>query len=550
MAIPIPDNEEQRLQELYSLNILDTENEAAFDQLVELASFVCNCRMSLITLIDRDRQWFKSRKGFDDPEIPREESICAHAIMQDQVFIVDNLENDSRFMHFSAIAGEPHIRFYAGAPIVSTNGYNLGTVCVFDDHPKFLSEAQINALRYLSTQAAILMDYRRKNDKLSEVADIQQKLKEKAEKASKAQEQFLSTMSHEIRTPLNGVIGITELLIKDNPQPHQLENLASLKFASESLLHVVNDILDYNKIAGGYIDFQNKPFSIARLFHELSKPYVLKAREKGIEIFFDLDQRIPDFVIGDPARLTQVLNNLIGNAVKFTSQGSIRVRVRPEQATADRVQLLFEVEDTGIGIAKDKLSQVFRQFSQAHSGIAKKFGGTGLGLSISQKLVQLQGSEIKLSSTLGKGSCFSFSLGFGIGKEEDSKHANAEADLAGLRILVVDDHKMNRMLLRKMLASWKVEVEEAENGLAAIQLLAEKPFDLVLMDLQMPEMDGQTATSKLRAERIYTGPVIALTADAFVNSNNDIGQYGFNDYLVKPFRAEDLQQKIGEQLGR
>ncbi|TCJ12062.1 hybrid sensor histidine kinase/response regulator [Flaviaesturariibacter flavus] len=544
----LPENEQQRLEDLYSFNILDTTAERDFDELVELASMICGTPMSTVTLVDRGRQWFKARVGLTAPETPRDEAICAHAILQDGIFVVENTLEDERFFDLPSVLTDPHIRFYAGAPIVSQNGYKLGTVCVIDDRPRQLSEVQQEALLKLARQASLLLEFRKKNAQLKRIAREQLQQKQLAEIASKTQKQFLSTMSHEIRTPLNGIIGMTNLLLTENPRPDQLEYLNSLRFAGDHLLNVVNDILDYNKITGANLTFESIDFNLPQLVQEIGRGHAVNARNKGLLLEVNVEASVPEWVNGDPARLTQVLHNLVGNAVKFTNEGSVQLRVAFKNGSKDGYGIDFAVKDTGIGIAEDKLEKVFEEFGQAHAGINRQFGGTGLGLAISKKLLELQGSEIFLQSAPGEGSCFSFTLIFKKPlRATEAKRVCAPEDSArfsDLRVLVVEDNQLNWVVLRKYLQLWGVEADHAADGALALEKARACNYDIIFMDLQMPVMDGYEATRRLREELAYNGTIFAITADAFVSKEQDLTAIGFTDSVVKPFDRNELCAKI------
>jgi signal transduction histidine kinase/ActR/RegA family two-component response regulator len=542
----LPDNETLRLEDLYSFGVLDTPAERDFDQLIELASLICQCDMSMVSLIDKERQWFKAKRGIDSHQTPRSEAICAHAILQDEVFIVENTLDDERFFDLPSVVGTPNIRFYAGAPITSSNGFNLGTVCVLDTTPKLLTDMQIEALRKLARQASILFEFRKRNEQLKTIAAEQLKLKQIAERASHSHKQFLSTMSHEIRTPLNGVIGMTNVLLMEDPAPHQVEYLNSLKFASETLLNVVNDVLDYNKLTSENLVFEKVSFNLYKLLQEIAKAHTVAAQTKGISIELNTDLNVPEWVVGDSARLTQVLNNLIGNAVKFTLKGGVKIKLRLVDTTVKSVSLKFEVSDSGIGIEADQLERIFDQFTQANTGISRNFGGTGLGLAISKKLLQLQGSDIEVSSRLGEGTSFFFTLAFGRSLEKSSKKEEdiPHCQLAGLQVLIVEDNKLNWVVLRKYLSAWNVTSELAENGAIALEMVAQKKYNVVFMDLQMPVMDGFAATRAMREQQLFDGPIVAITADAFANQDYNLVELGFTDSVVKPFERKELAAKL------
>ena len=380
--------------------------------------------------------------------------------------------------------------------------------------------------------------------------------KEKAESAATEKQQFASIMSHEIRTPLNAVIGMTNLLLMENPRPDQVEELNTLKFAAENLTLLVNDILDFSKIEAGKVALEKIPFDLRHLTHNLKNSYQYKADEKGIGIHTIIDEEVPADLLGDPVRIGQILNNLVSNAIKFTEKGSVEISLRKLEFEKDNhIKIRFEIADTGIGIPKDKQALVFESFSQANSDTTRKYGGTGLGLTITKKLIELHKSEILLSSEYGKGTVFYFDLVFekaSIQKKESAQDVNfVERNIEGKRILLVEDNPFNQLIATKFLQKWKLEVDSAENGKIALKKLDTNSYDLILMDIQMPEMNGIETTKFIRSHEntlLQKIPIIALTAAAMENDKEKLLLDGMNDYVSKPFNPNDLYKKIAQYV--
>jgi len=420
-----------------------------------------------------------------------------------------------------------------------------GTYCWFETIAKAIFNSQGKVIQIQSTSRNI--DQR----KAFEQELIQ--AREEALRSMKAKETFLSTMSHELRTPLNAVVGMTHLLMDENPRPEQVTYLQTLRFAAENLLVLINDILDFSKIEAGKISFEHKAFNLYELIASAKHTFHLRADEKGIGFRIRIERNVPKFVKGDPVRLSQIINNLLSNAIKFTEQGKVVMEVSVQQESAEHVVLHFAVSDTGIGIPKEQQSRIFDYFTQASDDTTRKYGGTGLGLAIVKRLLELQGSQIHLQSEEHRGSCFSFALSLSKTNERPSIGGNLGSldknrSLEGLKVLLVEDNETNRMVTCKFLEKWGIKPDVAVNGIEALQAVQQQTYHLIIMDLQMPEMDGYQATVAIRnRERelsLPPVPVIALTASALGDVRNKVMQVGMTDYISKPFHPEELYQKL------
>lgn len=376
--------------------------------------------------------------------------------------------------------------------------------------------------------------------------------KEEAERSSRAKAEFLSTMSHEIRTPMNGVIGMINILLMENPKEDQLDNLNTLKFSAHNLLSLINDILDFNKIDAGKIDLENVDFDLKEVIKNIKLGFEPAAREKGITIDVQFEDNIPDNLIGDPTRTSQVLTNLVGNSIKFTEKGEVSIILSKRVRPGNQVEITFRVKDTGIGISTEKLEHIFESFSQASSDTTRKFGGTGLGLAITKKLLELMGSRIQVKSKLGVGSEFSFKLVFDI-SDKPKVVKKVETDgivfpsLKGYKILLVEDNLINIKIAKQILEKWDLEVDVAKDGLEAINMFTPGKYHLVLMDLHLPELDGYGATIGIRKMDSKI-PIIALTAAALVQEKEKVFASGMNDFIAKPFKPHELYNKITKSV--
>lgn len=368
----------------------------------------------------------------------------------------------------------------------------------------------------------------------------------KVKEAARIKEQFLANMSHEIRTPMNAMLGFTNLLHKTKLGSEQQQYVENIQASGEKLLAIVNDILDLSKIEAGMMRIEPVAFSLRALLHSVQTMFSERVKQKNLSLGVLVNENTPDILEGDSVRLTQVLVNLLSNAVKFTSTGGIYVNVNKTEEVSDSVKLHFSVKDTGIGIAPEKLQTIFERFQQAEADTTRRYGGTGLGLSIAKQIIDLQNGTITVKSEPGKGTEFIFELTYLISKQKTESSAKPvtahinEIIKDKIRILVAEDNGMNQQLMKHLMNNWKFDFDIVNNGKEALQRLQSNEYDAVLMDIQMPEMDGYTATKVLRNELNLRVPVIAMTAHAMAGEREKCISFGMNDYISKPINEVEL----------
>lgn len=545
---PKPANEVERLEALKRLQIMDSESEQDFNDIVDLASKICNTPMSLIGLIDESRQWYKAKVGLDGNEVERDVTFCSHAMHDDKMMVVPDATKDERFSGNPFVTDAPQIKFYAGIPLTTSEGYTLGTLCVLDTKTRELNDTQLLTLEILGKQVMKLIELR---SRMLELNDA----KKKAEDATQSKSLFLSTMSHEIRTPMNAIIGLTNMLLDDEPKNEQVDRLKLLKFSGDNLLTIINDILDFSKIEANKLTLENINLDLKELVANVVEMLRHRADEKKIRLILDYDSKLPSTVKGDRVRLSQIITNLLGNAIKFTEKGSVQLSVIYKGEGDAHHKIEFRIKDTGIGIAPDKLKNIFESFSQASSDTTRKFGGTGLGLSISKNLLSIMGSSIEVESTPGVGSTFSFTLALEKGSSAAAVAAiNTDIDFSkdGLKILVVDDNKVNQLVATNFLRKWSIAYEVADDGYEAVEKAKSKSFHIILMDIQLPGIDGFEATKQIRAlgtENYFkTIPIIALTAGAMQEVKDEAMASTMDDLVSKPFKPEELKRVIAKYM--
>lgn len=412
--------------------------------------------------------------------------------------------------------------------------------------------------RYLEFNAINLKHKEGLSGFILDCRNIEQRKNDEVElkRLQKAKEQFLANISHEIRTPINGIAGMASLL-SQNPSPEERETyLNAIRHSAENLKVIINDILDLAAIESGKLRFEKIGFNMMDLLPSLVSTFTYQAKEKKIDLTYEIDEKLNKILLGDPVRLNQILINLISNAVKFTHAGSIQIKCYPAKESRGVCWVKIEVRDTGIGIPQEKLNTIFESFSQADESVTRRYGGTGLGLTIVRQLVELQNGKIHVVSRENVGSTFMVTVPYFVGKvksitrsipKKENQLKSSQANQ--LRVLLVEDNDINRLYARSILKKWQCHIDVAENGLVAVEKIKNDFFDVVLMDIQMPVMDGYEATKAIRAMAQGSQlPIIALTANATPHDVEKCLTAGMNDYLPKPFTPEDLYHKIFDEL--
>ena len=571
-SAPLPENESERLAELHNYQILDTEPELVFDRLARMAARHFKTPIALVSLVDQDRQWFKARHGVSVEGTERSIAFCAHAILQDEVLVVPNATTDPRFAGNPLVAGESAFRFYAGAPLTSKNGYKLGVLCVIDHVPRpDFSEEQKQELEEL---AAIVIDemelrlsMRRARQDLDALKSTQKELEEarqKAERSTQEKSQFVATISHELRTPMNGILGMAYLLGDTPLDALQREYIDTINHSAKNLLLLINDVLDLSKIEAGELILDRKRFDIKNSFIQNVKLLKPLANKKSNMLLYTVESSVPDIIVGDPGHFAQIVTNLVGNAVKFTENGTVEALLRYDDVNNT---IRCDIKDTGIGIPADKHEAIFEKFTQGDASITEKYGGTGLGLSITKQLVVMLGGTIGFDSTEKVGSHFWFTLPVTLPEEGVFPSPNkiakeTTADRVEAReayVLVAEDHPINQLFLVALLKKFGfTKIDVAENGVEVMETIMRntygykgRPYDAIFMDCMMPEQDGYETTRMIRDQEQQMGtgvrvPIIAMTANALAGDRETCFEAGMDEYLSKPLQPDKVKEIIAQ----
>ncbi len=531
-APPLPENETSRLVALRDLGILDTGPTEDFDRIVALAAEIFEVPIALISLVDADRQWFKAEFGLDASQTGRDISFCGHAILQDGTMVVNDALTDPRFEDNPLVCGHPNIRFYAGRPLKSPLGYSLGTLCLIDTMPRQLDRQQLSIL-----------------DKLGDLVERELMMHGEAirqQRFNDTKSILISSISHELRTPTNTLLGNLHLLLEQTHSPPGQHFLREAVSSAEHIAGMLGDMVDLAQFEAGLFELEALPFNFRNLLSELAAVSTHHCKIRELEFELQVSESVPQWLLGNESRVRQLLSNLLDNALHYTMNGAIKlqVEVKPLEANAVRAPLLITVSDSGIGIKKEKIKNVFEPFYRASEARALRSSGHGLGLTITRKLANLMGGDVRASSNGDSGSIFTVEIELPIAVAPGSA---ARRPVPDLKLLLVEDSAANSMVIQSMLAREDVTVEVAPDGEQALEMAVStgQQYGVILMDVGLPGMSGIECAQRLRQLPGYGQiPIIAISAVTLPRDRTMAGIDEFSDHLPKPFQKAGLLAKL------
>ncbi len=546
-SAPLASNEKERLEKLKYYEILDSVEEEIFNNVVKLASEICETPIALISLIDEERQWFKAKYGLSAPETPREVAFCAHAILGNTLFEIPDSTKDERFFDNPLVVNDPNVIFYAGHPLTTPDNLNIGTLCVIDNKPKQLNEKQKQSLSILAKQVVHLIDIRSKTKELEES-------RRSAAAANESKLDFIAAISHDIRNPLNSLFGITDILLNDEKNPEKINLLNQFRNSTEIILRIVNDTIDLSQLETKGMISNQRIFSFEETISSLSNFFETEAKRKGISFQLTKDPRVKNFYFGDQRKIEKILWNLTSNAFKFTQKGKVSISVDLEKEDKTETKMILTVEDTGPGINEEIIPNLFKKYI-SFSPKEVELVGSGLGLSIVDAAVKSLGGTIEVISKKNIGTKFivRFEMQPGLSNASKPQKKNIPEDLLLKRLhtkkaLVADDNELNRKILLNYLKPFGMEITEVDNGNSALDWINASDEGIIFLDIEMPGQTGIEVICNTRPEKRKEFFFIACTGLCLPEEKEKIKQSGFQFHVAKPYNRSIIKETLSEIL--